>query len=98
MGMEIALMLAGVILGAIPSWLISRWFYRRSTVEMPDWAKNVPQWAIPLIESLPEQPVTVERIIQLYQDALDSGKLDPDPLSGYVACPSCGAPSSEFET
>ena len=35
--------------------------------------------------------------MELYHNALEDGELVPDPLSGHVACPKCGAPSSEFK-
>lgn len=85
--MEIILFLAG----GVVSWVVAHWYHKRSSTEVPEWAK-------PLVENLPDQPVSRERLIELYHDALETGAISmPDPIGGYLACPSCGAPSSEFE-
>jgi hypothetical protein len=87
---EAFLTFVGVILGAVPSWLISRFYYRRSTIEVPEWARQ-------LVESLPDHPISTERLTELYHAALERGELHPDPYSGYVACPKCGEPSEQFK-
>lgn len=78
------------VVGAGISWLITHIYYRQS-------AKVAPKWAQPLIDKLPDAPVSSERLIELYHQALDSGQFIPDPMSGYVACPNCGASSTQFE-
>lgn len=88
MGAELII---GIVAGGLVSWLVTHLYYQRSSTEVPEWAKL-------LIAKLPDSPVSPERLIQLYHEALDSGDLTPDPVSGYVACPKCGAQSSEFET
>lgn len=78
------------VVGAIISGLISHWYYRQSS-------KVIPEWAKPLIDKLPNAPVTPARLVELYHEALETGQFVADPLSGYVACPTCGAASSQFE-
>lgn len=87
----------GIVLGGLVSWGIAHWYYRQSSKQAPEWAANTPEWAKPLIAKLPDAPVSSERLVQLYHEALELGDLQPDPYSGYVACPKCGAPSSEFK-
>src|SRR6266852_809745 len=84
--MEFAYFLGGVIV----SWVITHFYYKRSAKAVPDWAK-------PLTASLPDAPVSPEKLIQLYHKALEAGGLTPDAYSGYVVCPNCGAPSSQFQ-
>jgi len=95
---ELLLTLGGALIGALLSWPIAHWYYRRAAKEIPEWARNTPEWAIPLIESLPSAPVSAERLITLYQAALERGDLFPDPESGYIKCPKCGAAKSQFES
>ena len=68
----ILLMIAGALVGAILSWAVAHWYYRRSIVEMPEWAKKVPEWAIPLIQKLPDRPMTdgeaIARFLELRGD------------------------------
>ena len=78
-------------IAVVAAGLISHWYYRKSHTVSPAWAK-------PLIDKLPDRPVSPARLVELYHEALDTGKLVADPRSGYVACPNCGAPSSEFES
>src|SRR5687767_5637642 len=83
--------LIGLLGGALISWALSHRYYRRSARETPHWAKR-------FIESLPDQPIPTQRLVELYHAALDSGEIGhPDPIGGYVACPKCGASSDEFE-
>ena len=35
-------------------------------------------------------------MLGLFQQALDTGQLRPDPVLGNVACPDCHAPASDF--
>lgn len=83
--------LLGVAAGALIGWLIAHWYYRRASVDTPEWAK-------PLIDKLPDAPVSIQRLVELYHDALENGEIGrPDPLGGYVACPECGDSSDNFE-
>jgi len=91
-------LLVGVILGGVISWVIAYYYYRQSSKQAPEWAQKAPEWARPLIEKLPDAPISSERLVRLYHEALEKGKIDfPDPMSGYVECPRCGAPASDFE-
>lgn len=83
-------LLSGVVLGGLVSWVISHFYYKRSSTQVPDWAK-------PLIEKLPDAPISTQKLIELYHEALEGGELRPDPMSGYVACPRCGASSDDFK-
>ena len=76
---------------ACSTWLIAHAYYRRSSVQVPEWAR-------PLIESLPEARPSRERLIELFNEAIAEGDLVPDGNFGYVACPRCKAPTSEFGT
>ncbi len=80
----------GVLLGGLISWLITHAYYRRSSVQPPEWAKA-------FMERLPNAPVSDERLIQLYHEALQAKRISPDPFTGYLVCPQCSAPSSEFQ-
>lgn len=83
-------LLVGAILGGGISWFVTHIYYRKSSTVVPEWAK-------PIIERLPEEPPTKERLLELFQDALDKGEIVPHPEFGYVACPECNAPSTDFE-
>jgi len=79
------------LISAVVSWAITHAYYKRSSV-------NVPEWAKPIIERLPEAPPSRDQLIDLFHEALQDGELIPDPNFGYVACPRCKAPSTEFDT
>jgi hypothetical protein len=64
--------------------------YKKSTKEIPDWAK-------PIIEKLPQSKPTEAELLKLFQEALNTGDVVPDPIFGYVACPNCKAPASDFQ-
>jgi hypothetical protein len=81
----------GIIFGGIVSWCLTHIYYRKSSKEIPDWAK-------PIIEKLPKTKPSGAELLELFQDALDSKQIIPDPILGHVACPNCKAPSSDFET
>ncbi|MER9843535.1 hypothetical protein NKJ59_20115 [Mesorhizobium australicum] len=88
-------LLIGIVASAFASWFFSRWYYRQSSVETPEWANKVPAWAIPLIQKLPDAPVSIERLIDLYHDAIQAGGIQPHP-SGFIKCPECGAGADKF--
>ena len=79
----------GVILGGFFSWLSTHVYYKKSSTQIPDWAK-------PIVEKLPQSKPTDEELLQLFQEALDSRSAIPDPVLGHVACPECFSPSSDF--
>lgn len=87
MGIEL---LIGTVLGGLVSWAITHVYYRQSSAKVPAWAK-------PLVEKLSDTPPSLEGLIKLYHEALEAGEFHPDPLTGYVVCPRCGTPSSEFK-
>jgi len=77
------------VAGGLLSWLITRHYYRKSSIDVPEWAK-------PILRSLPQNPPSKEKLLELFQAALQRGDVAPDPVLGHVACPECHAPSSEF--
>jgi len=77
------------LVGAGISWGIAHFYYRRSNTVAPDWAK-------PLIEKLPDAPITIERLIDLYHEAIETGQVTAHP-SGYVKCPECGVGQEHFK-
>jgi|WetSurSiteA1Bulk_404760.scaffolds.fasta_scaffold527918_1 hypothetical protein len=71
-------LIIGIIGGAAFSWLISHIYYKKSSVQIPDWAK-------PIIERLPEEPPTKEKLLELFQDALDQGEVEKRSDS-WICC------------
>jgi len=90
MGLEILLAIGSAIVGALLSWPIAHWYYRRA-------AKEAPEWAQPLIDKLPDAPISQERLVTLYNEAIESGEIDPHAFTGYTRCPKCGASQEYFE-
>ena len=80
----------GLIGGGVFSWLISHIYYKKSSIQIPDWAK-------PIIERLPQEQPTKEKLLELFQDALDKGEVEIDSVVGYVACPECKASAKDFK-
>jgi len=79
----------GILPGGLITWFFTHLYYRKACTSVPDWAK-------PILEKLPDEPPSRERLLKLFQDALESGDVKPDPAVGCVACPQCGAPSTDF--
>ena len=78
------------IAGCIISGLIAHFYYRRSSRTPPEWAKE-------FVKHLPIQPPTEDELLQLFQEHLDSGEIEIDPVLGIVACPECGESAKSFE-
>jgi hypothetical protein len=70
-------LLIGIIGGAILSWVITHYYYLKSSIQPPEWAK-------PIIAKLPKEPPTKEKLVELFQEALDAGEAEFDPIFGYV--------------
>ena len=83
---ELIFLIAGFLL----SWLIAHFYYHRSSTQIPNWAK-------PVIENLPEQPPSKVELLRLFQEHLDSGEIEVHPALGCVACPDCGESSQNFK-
>jgi RNase P subunit RPR2 len=83
-------LIVGLVGGAAFSWLISHIYNKKSSAQIPEWAK-------PIIEKFPEKPPTKEELLNLFQDALDKGEVELDPVVGYVACPECQASAKDFK-
>ena len=77
-------------LSALISWFITHRYYRRSSKETPEWAKDI-------IENLPADPPTLSQLIRLFQKHLDSGDIQMHPVFKIVACPKCGVPVRDLE-
>lgn len=60
---QLLILIVGIVGGGLVSWLIANAYYRRSSIQPPDWAR-------PLIEHLPKFPPTPERLLQLYRQVL----------------------------
>ena len=82
-------LLIGIIGGGVISWLLTHWYYRKSSKEAPEWARS-------LIDRLPDKPPTIDELIDLYHEAVMGGAIVPHP-SGFVKCPECGAGTERFE-
>jgi len=83
-------LIIGAILGGIISWAVTHFYYKKASTDIPDWAKQI-------VEKLPQSKPTESELLELFQEALDTGDVVPDPILGYVACPNCKAPASDFE-
>src|SRR3990167_4247223 len=79
----------GILVGSFITWLITHLYYKKSSTVAPDWAK-------PLIERLPEKQPSEQELIDIFQDFVEEGKIQPDELTGYLKCPKCNRPSTEF--
>lgn len=80
----------GIILGGIISWFVTYIYYRKSTSEIPEWAK-------PIIDKLPPEQPSQEKLLELFQEALNNEEIIPDPILGHVACPECKTTASDFQ-
>jgi hypothetical protein len=84
------LLLIGALLGGMISLLIAHSYYRKSK-------SNVPDWAEPLIERLPQIAPREEELISIFQDLINEGKITPHPVFQYVACPKCKGPLEDLK-
>jgi hypothetical protein len=91
---EIGLSIISFLAGCV----VTHIYYRRASKEAPEWAKAIPEWAKPLIAKLPDQPISLDRLAELYHEELELGNIRPDPISGYLVCPKCGASTDQFES
>jgi len=76
-------------LGATSSLVIGYYFYKKSSVNPPEWAK-------PLIAKLPENKPSKAELLKLFQTALDEGEAVAH-VTGHVACPRCGTSAKNFK-
>jgi hypothetical protein len=96
--LEIAITIGSLLIGGAISWAISHLYYRRSSAKKPAWYDDAPDWAKEFMESLPNDPPSIDRLVELYQDALERGDISVDPSTGYVKCPKCGASPDHFKS
>jgi hypothetical protein len=78
------------IFGCLFSWSIAHFYYKRSSIQVPVWAK-------PLIANLPKDQPKLSELLRLFQKHLDSGEVIINPILGRVACPKCGESAKNFE-
>ena len=83
-------LIVGVILGSLVSWGITHWYHKKSEKEAPEWAK-------PLIDSLPQEEPSTEELLAIVQNAINEGSVSPHPIFSHVACPECKAPIDELQ-
>ena len=79
-----------LLIGCFVTWYFARYYYRRAQREIPDWAME-------LLSSLPEIPPTPSELLRIFQKYLDSGDATYNHLLGVVACPKCGTSAKDFE-
>jgi hypothetical protein len=89
MNQVVSLIVSNVVSGVV-AWIIAHFYYRRTSTAIPEWAK-------PIVEHLPMQKPSKEELLRLFQEHLDSGDVEIDPLLRRVACPECGEPAKNFE-
>lgn len=87
---QVILFIVGIIVSSVVTWIITYFYYRQSSI-------NVPKWAKEMVKHFPEQKPSSEELLRLFQENLDSGEVKVDPLLGRVACPQCGESSKNFE-
>jgi ribosomal protein L32 len=80
----------GIIVTIIITWGFAHFYYRKSST-------NIPEWAIPFIKDLPKEKPSNEELLRIFQESLESGKVEVDPLLRIVACPKCGESSKNFK-
>jgi len=78
------------IAGCLVTCLITHVYYWLSSTTVPQWAKE-------LVEHFPKQRPTGKELLALFQQYLDTGKIEIDPLLRRVACPECGQSAKRFE-
>jgi hypothetical protein len=57
------------LLGSLVSWLITMVYYRKSSVKAPEWAR-------PLIQSLPAQPINKDDFAKLFDEKMKDVVID----------------------
>lgn len=87
---ESLFLIVGVIAGGLITWIVAHIYYRKTLTQVPEWAK-------PWVEGLPQEPLSNDQLLEYFQDALNEGVVTPDPLVGHVACPECKASAKDFE-
>ncbi|MCD4832120.1 MAG: hypothetical protein K8R02_10030 [Anaerohalosphaeraceae bacterium] len=87
---EMVIQLVFTIVCCIATWTIAHLYYQRSKTVTPEWAK-------PLVEHFPEQEPTPEKLAQLFQEYLDVGDVEINPLLHRVVCPDCGESAKNFK-
>ena len=86
--------MVGLVLGPVVSifitWVVAHIYYKKTLTHTPDWAKQ-------FVENLPQSKPSEAELLKLYQEALNTGEIVPDPILGHVACPECKNPASDFQ-
>jgi len=75
----------GILIGGIITWIIAHFYYKKSNVDIPEWAK-------PLMKKLLKIAPNKEELISLFQDMINDGLIEPHSVFKHVACPNCKSP------
>ncbi|QNI01790.1 hypothetical protein HXW73_01910 [Halomonas sp. SH5A2] len=73
---NVLFLVIGLIAGALSSWAISRHFYKKSSVEVPEWFK-------PVAKQLPEQQPLLENLFKLIRTAIPRNEADSNSFGTY---------------
>jgi hypothetical protein len=82
------------VLGIAAAWAVARWYHRRASAEMPEWAREL------------KEPATRRDVEEVFRETLldepephaPEDKRDREGSEGeFEACPRCGSDSLEFE-
>jgi hypothetical protein len=84
--------LFGVIFGGVITWVVAHWYYRRASVEVPEWAR-------PIVRALPSRRPKPEEFAVVLRDALEGLTVRVEEDAGDAdSCPKCGeADLEEFD-
>jgi RNase P subunit RPR2 len=87
---QVVLLIVSNIVSGVIAWIIAHFYYRRTSNTIPEWAKL-------FVEHLPVQKPSKEELLRLFQEHLDSGDVEIDPILRRVACPECGESAKNFK-
>jgi hypothetical protein len=83
------------------SWVLSHYYNKKSSAQIEKLFENLlaifQDWAKSFDEKWPQSKPSEVELLKLFQQALDTGEIVHDPILGYVACPECNAPASDFQ-
>ena len=83
------------VLGAVASWAISHYYYRRGNKKRPDWF-SIESIKEILTKHPEDMDWTARQIVNLYNEKIfDSNSSDPLPFN---CCPKCGSEKLEKST
>jgi predicted RNA-binding Zn-ribbon protein involved in translation (DUF1610 family) len=77
------------IAGCIVTLFISHLYYQRSI-------NQIPKWADEFVKKLPKNQPEPRELLRLFQESLDSGEVEVNPVINRVICPECGESAKNF--